>query len=394
MKRIHKVVAGLFLLAPLLLAQETRVYREGDAWAQEITGSLAGAKNLRVKVEAGNVRVEGGSDSISYVIRNHAYTESESKARREFESYKISTYVRGDTAWVVAEWEGGSPRKFAADFLIKVPRNMDAVKMETEGGNASANSIAGRVDAESGGGNIRLDDIGGAINAETGGGNIDVGNVESDVSLHTGGGSIRVNSAKGKIEAESGGGSVVVQSGLKGAILETGGGSIHVERCAGKVKASTGGGSIDLGDIAGPAEMDTGGGSIRLSSAKGPVRADTGGGSIELNEVPSARAETGAGGIVAKFVASGGERSDSVLETSAGDITVYLAPNLNISVRAAIEVANGHNIRSDFPDIRVTIEGGDYGPKTVTAEGNLNGGGPALKVRTTTGDICFRRSSR
>jgi hypothetical protein len=393
LKTNYKVVAALLLLAPLLLAQETRVYREGDAWAREITGSLAGAKNLRVKVEAGNVRVEGGADSISYVIRNRAYTDSENKARREFDSYKVSTYVHGDTAWVVAEWEGGSPRKFAADFLIKVPRSMDSVKVETEGGNASANGIAGRVDAESGGGNIHLDDIGGPINAETGGGGIDVGNVESDVSLHTGGGSIKVNSAKGKIEAESGGGSVVVISGLKGAILETGGGSIQVERCAGRVKASTGGGSIDLGDIGGPAEMDTGGGSIRLSSAKGPVRADTGGGSIELNGVPSARAQTGAGGIVAKFVASSGEHTDSLLETSAGDITVYLAPNVNISVRASIEVANGHDIRSDFPDIKVTTEGGDYGPKTVTAEGSLNGGGPVLKVRTTTGDICFRRAS-
>jgi DUF4097 and DUF4098 domain-containing protein YvlB len=394
LKKIYQVVAALVLFAPLLGAQETRVYREGDAWAREITGSLDGAKNLRVKVEVGNVRVEGGSDGISYVIRNRAYTGSESKARREFDSYKISTYVRGDTAWVVAEWDGGSPRKFAADFLIKVPRNTDAVKMETDGGNATASGIAGRVDAESGGGNIRFDDIGGAINAETGGGNIDVGNVESDVSLNTGGGSIKVNSAKGKIDAESGGGSVVVVSGLKGAVLQTGGGSIQVERCVGRVKASTGGGSIDLGDIGGPAEMDTGGGSIRLTSAKGPVHAETGGGSIELDGVPSARAETGAGGIVAKFVASNGEHTDSELETSVGDITVYLAPNVNISVRASIEAANGHNIRSDFPEIAVTTEGGDYGPRTVSAEGSLNGGGPMLKVRTTTGDISIRRAGR
>jgi hypothetical protein len=398
LKRICKIVVGLLplallLVAQVLVAQDTRVYREGDAWAREITGSLASAKNLRVKVEVGNVRVEGGSDSVSYVIRNRAYTDSESKARKEFDSYKVSTYVRGDTAWVVAEWDGGSPRKFAADFLIKVPRNTEAVKVETDGGNASANGFAGRLDAESGGGNIRVDDIGGPINAETGGGGIEVGNVESDVSLHTGGGSIKVDSAKGKIEAESGGGSVVVVSGSKGAVLETGGGTIRVERCAGRVKASTGGGSIELGDIGGAAEMDTGGGSIRLSSAKGPVRAETGGGSIELNGVPSARAETGAGGIVAKFVAANGEHNDSELETSVGDITVYLAPDVNLSVRASIEVANGHNIRSDFPEIRVTTEGGDYGPKTVSAEGSLNGGGPALKVRTTTGDISFRRAS-
>ncbi len=394
LKQLSKFVAVLLLILPLASAQQTRVYGDGGNWTQEITGSLAMVKNLRVKVDIGSVRVEGGSQQgVNYVVRTHSYSGSEDKARREFDNYKISAYVRGDTAWIVGDWQGGRPHKFSGDFVVNVPREMDEVKIETEGGNVSSSGITGRVDAESGGGNIRVDDIGGVINAETGGGSIDVGNVASDVSLHTGGGSIKVNSAKGKIEAESGGGSVTIVSGLQGAVLETGGGSIQVERCAGRVKASTGGGSIDLGDIGGPAEMETGGGSIRLSSAKGHVRADTGGGTIELNGVPSARAETGAGGIVAKFVASNGEHNDSVLETSAGDITVYLAPNVNISVRASIEVANGHNIRSDFPDIRVTTEGGDYGPKTVTAEGSLNGGGPVLKVRTTTGDISFRRAS-
>jgi DUF4097 and DUF4098 domain-containing protein YvlB len=394
LKQLSKFVALVLLTLPLASAQQTRVYGDGGNWTQEITGSLAMVKNLKVKVDIGSVRVEGGSQQgINYVIRNHSYTGSEDRARREFENYKISAYVHGDTAWIVGDWQGGRPHKFSGDFVVNVPREMDEVKVETEGGNVSASGIAGRVDAQSGGGTIRVDDIGGAINAETGGGTIDVGNVASDVSLHTGGGSIKVNSAKGKIEAESGGGSVSIVSGMQGAVLETGGGSIQVERCAGRVKASTGGGSIDLGDIGGPVEMETGGGSIRLSSAKGPVRAETGGGSIELNGVPSARAETAAGGITAKFVAANGEHHDSELETAAGDITVYLAPNVNISVRASIEVANGHSIRSDFPDIRVTTEGGDYGPKTVTAEGSLNGGGPVLKVRTTTGDISFRRSS-
>ena len=381
LKQLSKFVAVLLLILPLASAQQTRVYGDGGNWTQEIAGSLAVVKNLKVKVDIGSVRVEGGSQSsISYVIRNHSYSGSEDRAQREFDNYKISAYVRGDTAWIVGDWEGGRPHKFSGDFVVNVPREMDEIKIETEGGNVSTSGITGRLDAQSGGGSIRIDDIGGTVNAETGGGSIDVGNVGSDVSLHTGGGSIKVNSAKGKIEAESGGGTVSVVSGMQDAVLETGGGNIRVEHCAGRVKASTGGGGIDLGDIGGPVEMETGGGSIRLSSAKGPVHAETGGGSIELNGVPSARAETGGGGIVAKFVASNGEHHDSQLETSAGDITVYLEPNVNISVRASIDVANGHNIRSDFPDIRVSSEGGDYGPKTVTAEGSLNGGGPVLKV--------------
>jgi len=392
LKKLSQFVAVCLLLLLPALAQQSRVYREGGNWARELTGSLAAVKNLRVKVDVGSLQVQGGSSQgINYVIHNRAYTSSEDRARKEFDSYKISTYVKGDTAWIVADWQGDSPRRFSGDFSINVPRDMDLVKLETEGGSVNTVAIAGRVEAQSGGGSIHMDDIGGPISGETGGGSIEVGTVGSDLSLRTGGGSIRVNSAKGKISAESGGGSVVVVSGLQGAILETGGGSIQVERCNGHVKATTGGGSIDLGDIGGPAEIETGGGSIRLSSAQGIVHAETGGGSIELNGVPAARAETGAGTIVAKFVSSGGERNDSLLETSAGDITVYLAPDLNISIRASIELANGHSIRSDFSEIRVTTEGGDYGPKTVTAEGNLNGGGPVLKVRTTTGDIVFRR---
>jgi len=61
-------------------------------------------------------------------------------------------------------------------------------------------------------------------------------------------------------------------------------------------------------------------------------------------------------------------------------------------VRASVDIANGHRITSDFSDIHINSEGGQWGPKTYTAEGKLNGGGPMLKVHTSTGDICFKRA--
>jgi hypothetical protein len=400
LKTFPKLAVTLLLILPLAVAQETRpdeqarVYQENGRWTRQITGSLPAAKNLRVKVDSGVVRVVGGSQqTITYVISNHSYASSEEKARREFDSYKISVSVRGDTAWVLGEGQGSRQRRALSEFVINVPRNTDLVKVETEGGDLTATGVAGRVEGESGGGTIRLDDIGSAISAETGGGSIDVGTVGGELNLRTGGGNIKVVSAKGRINAETGGGGVLVVSGMQGAVLQTGGGNIEVQRCSGSIKVTTGGGGIELGEIAGPAEIETGGGSIRLSSATGRVRAETGGGSITLNGVPAAQAETGAGGIIAKFV-SGTERTDSMLETSAGDITVYLAPNLSMTIRASIDLANGHRIRSDFSEIRVTTEGGEWGPGSATAEGNLNGGGPVLKVRTTTGDISFLRASR
>src|SRR5215468_5816136 len=398
-RQIVGLAVALALTAPVsfvsqIQAQETKVSREGGSWAQEVTGSLAAVKNLRVKVDMGTVVVRGGQQQgINYVVHTRFGTSSEQEARRDAEQYKVTAYVKGDTAWIVGDWQGGHhPRHFSGEFSVMVPREMALVKLETEGGNVDANGLAGRVEAQTGGGSIRVDDIGGGVNAETGGGSIDVGTVNGEMGLHTGGGSIEVRQANGKVIAETGGGSVEIQSCAQGAVIETGGSSITVRHCNGKVKASTGGGSVDLTDVGGPAEIETGGGSIRLSSAKGHVHAETGGGGIELYGVPSATAETGAGGITVKLVNNGGERRDSDLETGAGDITVYIASDVAINVRASVDMGNGHRITSDFPDIHINSEGGDWGPKTLTAEGQLNGGGPWLKVHTSTGDICLKKA--
>jgi hypothetical protein len=397
LKRLPQFVALAGMLALLLSpapAQETHVSREGSAWGQVVTGQLGSVRNLRVKVDMGSVVVRGAQQQgINYVIHTRANTSSEEDAKRQFDNFKITAYVRGDTAWIVGDWEGGHARRFSGEFSINVPREIALVKVETEGGNVETTGIAGRVEADSGGGSMHLDDIGGGAHAETGGGSIDVGTINGDLSLHTGGGSIEVHHANGKLTAETGGGSIEIMSAAQGASIETGGGGIEVKQCYGKIKVSTGGGSVDLGDIGGAADIETGGGSIHLASAKGHVDAHTGGGGIELFGVPSARAETGAGGITVKLVKTGAEPASSTLETSAGDITVYIAPDVAISVRASVDLGSGHHITSDFPDIHISSEGDNWGPRSLRAEGQLNGGGPLLKVRTTTGDICFKHAN-
>lgn len=386
----------LALLAPLSVAQDTHVYREGGSWGQEITGSLTGVKILRVKVDMGSVIVHGGQQQgIQYDVHSHFNNSSEQDARRQFDKYKISAYVKGDTAWIVGDWQGGHARRFSGEFSVTVPRDLTLVRAETGGGGIEITGISGRAEAESGGGKIRVDDIGGSLSAETGGDAIEVGTVGGDANLQTGGGNISVRDVKGKVAAQTGGGNVYITLAEQGAVVEAGGGNVQIKQCQGRVKASTGGGNIELGDIGGPAEIETGGGSIRLASAKGRVGANTGAGTIELFGVPSAKVETGAGGITLKLVnVSGGERHDSDLETGVGNITVYIASDVAINVRASVDMGNGHRITSDFQDIRVSSEGGGGGPRTLTAEGKLNGGGPMLKVHTSTGDICILRASR
>jgi hypothetical protein len=249
--KLASIAVLISALASLALCQETRVYREGSNWVQEMKGDLGAAKNLRVKLAAGSVRVQGGSQAgITYVIHRKAYTSSEEKARREFESYRISTSVKGDTAWIVAE-SSRRDSKCSDDFVINVPRNLESAKIETGGGNVNATGIAGRVELESGGGNIRLDDIGGEVTAETGGGTIEVGSVQGNVSSADGRRKHQDCIRQGRDQGGKWRGKRSRSLRAARRVLQTGGGSIRVDKCSGPVKATTGGGSVDLGEIGG-----------------------------------------------------------------------------------------------------------------------------------------------
>ncbi|MGH9521461.1 MAG: hypothetical protein ACRD3E_02885 [Terriglobales bacterium] len=397
MKRTYQFVTTVALLAMIampLMAQNGKIYREGGYWIEEVTGTLSGAHSLRVHTESGSLNVQGGTQQdITYTARKRVRAGSEEEARRVLSAFRVSAGNRNGMAYVEGSADGRNSRNFSVDIDVTAPRDLESVRAETDGGSIAVRNIGGRVNAESGGGSVKLTDISGPVTAETGGGSVEVNNVTGELNLQTGGGSIKVNSAKGKLNAGTGGGSITIGDAQQAVTVQTGGGSIQVQNCGGEVRASTGGGSIDVGDVGGAAEVETGGGSIKLASAKGWVTASTGGGSIQLWKLSSgARAESGAGSITAEFL---GVQKASTLETSVGDVIVYLSPNAKLTVNASVEMANGHHIiAKDFPDLKITSEGGEWGPRSYTATGTINGGGPVLRVRTTTGNIEFRKASR
>jgi hypothetical protein len=373
----HLQLATLVLTAGLAAAaqtSDTRMYRvSGNEWIQEVHGTLSAAKTLKVISTAGAIRIQGGQqNNITYIAREHVRAGSEEAARRALSGLKFSV-GSGEFAWLKAECDG-SNRRFT-DFEIQAPAQTAMLKLETEGGAVAVNNISGKVIANTGGGEIKLDQVGGAITASSGGGNIEIGKVGSDVKAETGGGSIHIDSAGGTIAAKSGGGNLRIGNG-KVMWLETGGGRIQVAKCEGKIKAESGGGGIELSDVLGPAEIQTGGGGIKV----GPI-------------IGGIRAETGSGPIYATLARGGIAFTDSRLETSVGDIVVYVPDGLAITIRAAVEAARGQGIQSDFSEIKVHGSG-QYGPREFYAEGSLNGGGPVLHVHTSTGNIAIKRKGK
>jgi hypothetical protein len=196
----------------------------------------------------------------------------------------------------------------------------------------------------------------------------------------------------GQTQVSLGGGRVYIGSS-RASTIQTGAGSIQVQKCVGDLHVISGGGNLYLGDVEGAVQAETEGGSVRLASASGPVRVTTGGGSVELYKLGrGAQVETGAGPIVVEFVGNRGF-TDSFLHTAAGDVTVCFARSFPVTVHANSDMSIGRGIFSDVPglNIAVTPQGGQYGPKSMSAEGALNGGGPALRIRTTMGQIGFRK---
>jgi hypothetical protein len=83
---------------------------------------------------------------------------------------------------------------------------------------------------------------------------------------------------------------------------------------------------------------------------------------------------------------------DSLLETTAGSIIVWLPASIAVRVDAVIDFASGSNrIQSEFDSITVQRSDGDFGTGQVVAAGVLNGGGPVLRIRNTNGRIQIQR---
>src|SRR5437588_5130226 len=167
MQRIRQLACVLLALAASAAAQTatsnaTRVYRDGNAWVEEITGTLPAARTVRVNTQVGSVHVVGSAQpSVTYTIRKRVFYGSEEAARREMQNITVTAVRQGDTAVFEGEWIEARNHRGSVDFNINVPRDLELVKIDTSGGGIGVNNIAGRLDVHTMGGGIELDQIGG-----------------------------------------------------------------------------------------------------------------------------------------------------------------------------------------------------------------------------------------
>jgi DUF4097 and DUF4098 domain-containing protein YvlB len=387
----------------LPLAASEQVYlkpgtpqRQGRAWVKDTDCSMPAREGGRMVLRAdlGAVKVRTGvADRVNGRVRVSAYTADENEADRLFRRYELK--VRRLKAGGILVESGIASRDRASvrlriEFEFEVPRRFN-LDLETQEGDIEVERLDGQLRTSTAAGNIRSGDIDGPAKVETAGGSITLGNIGGRLDAQTAGGNIQVGDVKGNAILETSGGGI--NAGRVGGtvLAETVGGDIALRGASGALRAETAGGQIWIGESDGSISAQSAGGTIRLEGGRGTVTASTGGGNIDLFQVQGAvHAETSLGSILAQIGAGRDTFGPSTLETSLGDVQVYLPPDFPLTIDAAIELASGHKIESDFP-LRIAGEAPGYVAQTLRGSGNLNGGGKLLYIRTVAGNIEIRK---
>jgi TonB family protein len=304
-------------------------------------------------------------------------------------------------------------------YEIHVPRRYN-LDINTQAGNIVVQQIDGHITLITGGGNIAVDGVGDAeptthspsgpaaqtvANLESKGGHITVGDVDGGLQVTTAGGHITVGNIDGAAQLRTGGGHIRTGRIAGVATLDTGGGNIQVLSAASNVTASTVGGQIDFEEAAGTIHASTGGGAVRIERVSGPTTVQTSGGGVFLRQVEGPlHVSAASGSITAWFtddsalemplIVAGGTRKmrgATELMSDGGDIIVYLARELAITIDAEIEQGGTHRIVADpsLP-LKVSYPESGSGVRAVRGKCSMNGGGEILQLKAVSGNILLR----
>ena len=150
-----------------------------------------------------------------------------------------------------------------------------------------------------------------------------------------------------------------------------------VKNVTGALTASSKGGSLTIGNVGGDLEAHCVGGSATIGQVTGRVVSTTEGGSLSIKEAGDGMdATVTAGSVTAYFPKT--PRSDCKITATAGTIELRLGESVAVSIDAAW---SSGGIMSDF---KIASKEGKKGN---SLRGDINGGGPLLTLRTTSGSI-------
>lgn len=330
----RRVLLPLLLsLSPWLSPPAARAEDPADVLRRSFTAAPGG--KLVLKADRGTLTLSGSdTETAEITVTRKVKGGSADKARQLLAEHQVTFEQKDGVIRVEADLKGQDSwnpfgRRLEVEIEVHLPRKFD-VEASTAGGSIRASHLQGSVQLQTSGGSVQLESIEGTLHARTSGGSIRAASVNGAVELGTAGGSIQVEGARGE-----------------------------------KLKASTSGGSIRAAGLEVPADLQTSGGSLRIEASGAALNASTSGGSIDATFTS---APTG----------------NIQLKTSAGGIGVVLPAAAAFQLDASTSAGS---VRSDFPVSTSTST-----EARSQLKGDVNGGGPSLKLRTSAGSIRIKKA--
>lgn len=159
----------------------------------------------------------------------------------------------------------------------------------------------------------------------------------------------------------------------------TGDGGVTVSGLRGALDLRTGDGGIQTDGTAGPLRVHTGDGGVQVHRAEGTLNASTGDGSMTLEgRFSQVEAHTGDGSMNVSLLPGSQLQGASSITTGDGSVSVRLPRDL----RADLQASSGDGrISNNLPFAAGT------GNDAHHVHGQINGGGPTLRVTTGDGSI-------
>jgi len=303
----------------------------------------AALRELRVSIMRGSAITITGENrddiAAEFSVTARGYDQAEARAAADASHVKLSR--AGDAALVSLDM----PRNaFVPDvtLILKVPRRL-AVRFDSHFGRLVVNDVA----------------------------SLDVASTRGETRLARIAGRLSITQSMGDLEIVDAGAVKLNARNSQGMLR-----SIH-----GTVSVQAIGGELTMIDVAGPIDLDARNTDVqleKLASLKPPLRVQATNGRLRVSDL----------------------RTEARLDVTNTEVDVALdaaAPLTIYSTGEAISVtppSSGYTLDATANEGRITVDDGDIKPSESQgeqhAQGAVRGGGPAIMLRATRGDIVVR----
>lgn len=328
-----------------------------------VVHALPANASVFIRNPSGDVTVNGLSDDgqLHLQAHNEVYVRSDSDAENHLHQLDPTLDVSGNTLSITA----GSVESGHANLTVSVPPGT-GVTINADHGDIHVGNLKAGVTVTANHGDVDVKAITGTVSAH-------VNNRSSEVSVANVTGSVNLEGRGDEVSIADIHGPVAVYGEFYS--------SIHLQHVTSKLTFKSIRTDLSLGRLDG--QLDMGGGDdLQVEQAVGPVIVNTKNRNVSLTRVNGDVTVGNSNGTVTiDAVSPVGAIS---VENRSGSVTVSLPQNSGITVQA--DTSDGE-VHSDFSLSSKTSD--NAGSLTGTA----NGGGKAIRVSTTHGDISLRHGN-